>query len=117
MKIFVSMAASLLIVLVFSVFVLAQQGPGAGPGPGFQQGTGKQVTPEQFTGMKTHVLNMIEARRAKLDEAKACATAATTPDELRKCRPEHPMGGRGPGMRGQRGPGMQQPQQQPAAQQ
>jgi hypothetical protein len=43
--------------------------------------------------MKANVLKMIEERRAKLDQAKACVQAANNAAELRKCRPERPMMG------------------------
>ncbi len=89
-------------------------GPGMGPGPGMQQGAGKEITPEQFNQMKTNVLKMIEERRAKLDQAKACVQAAKNPEELRKCRPERPM--MGPGGRGGQfpgGSGQQQPPMEP----
>ncbi|HUL00589.1 MAG TPA: hypothetical protein VLX29_07015 [Nitrospirota bacterium] len=62
-----------------------------GPSPAGQWGIGKQLTPEQFAAMKSRILNMIEVRREKLDEKKACVTAAQTPVELGKCRQHHWM--------------------------
>jgi hypothetical protein len=80
-------------------------GQGMGPGPGMQQGGGREITPERFNQMKAHALKMIEERRVKLDQAKACVQAAKNPEELRKCRPEPPM--MGPGGRGGHFPGGQ----------
>ncbi len=106
---------------VFAVLLLtsvsgaafAQQFPGSGPGPAVQGVNGKEITPEQFTEMKTRVLTMIEERRARLDQEKACVEAATDVAALRKCRPERPMApdGRfqgGPGQQRQPRPGMEE---------
>ncbi len=95
-----------------SQIAFAQQGPGPGGGQGW---AAKSATPEQFKEKKDRILKFIEDRRAKLDQAKACVEAATTDEELAKCRPERPAGmgpGMGPGMR--RGGRMQQPPTPPA---
>lgn len=113
LKFFICFALVAFIALGFSL-VSAQAGPTPGPVPDQGQKTEKQMTPEQFAAMKNKILNMLEVRRTKIEEAKVCVTAATTPEELRKCRPEHPIGmGMKPHMRGQRGMGQQQPPQPP----
>jgi len=46
------------------------------------------------------MLKMLDERTARLDQERACGEKATNHDELKKCRPEPPMGGpihRGPG--------------------
>jgi hypothetical protein len=70
-----------------------------------QSGEKRDVTPEQFSDMKARALKMIEERRTRLDQEKACVEASTNIEELRKCRPERPMGPGG-GFRG----GMQEGQ-------
>ncbi len=96
-------AVIILFLAGISQVALAQQGPGSQAAPG---GTGKTVTPEQFQERKARILQMIEERRAKLDQAKTCIEAATNNDALRKCRPERPEG-MGPGGRRNGGPGRQ----------
>lgn len=104
--------ASMVVVVLFlaalSQAVLAQQGPAGGPGgPAMHEMMGKEITPEQFPEVKAKVLKMIDERRTRLDKEKACVEAATNGAELKKCRPERPMGGLGGGMQG--GPGQQRP--------
>lgn len=53
---------------------------------------------ESFSDIKARVLTMIEERRARMDQEKACVEAATNQEELKKCRPMPPMGGMGFGM-------------------
>lgn len=103
--------ASMVVVALFlaalSQAVYAQQGPGRGPGPAMmREGTGKEITPEQFPEVKARVLKLIDERRTRLDKEKTCVEAATNDAELKKCRPERPMGPGG-GMQG--GPGQQRP--------
>jgi hypothetical protein len=89
-------------------------GPGMGPGPGMHQGAGKEITPEQFNQMKSNMLKMIDERKARLDQEKACVQAAKNAEELRKCKPERPMmrpGGRGGKFPG--GPGQERPPMEP----
>lgn len=99
---------SLVVVVIFlfalSQIGLAQQGPGSGPGPG------KAFAPENFEETKARVLRMIEERRKRLDQEKACVEAAKNREELTKCRPE-PRMGRG-GMN-QEGPREQRPPMSP----
>ncbi len=84
--------AAVLLISLFALTAVAQQATGgSGPGPAVQQGTEKQITPEQFTALKSRILKMIETRKAILDEEKACVEAAQTPVELKKCRVHHPM--------------------------
>ena len=106
MKRSLCLAVVVLIVTVFSSAALAQQNTGAGPAPGVQQETGKQMTPEEFSALKSRILKRIEVQQTRLNEAKACVNAATTQEELRKCRPMHQMG---PGGGMHRGPGQQPP--------
>lgn len=118
MRTLLSFVFAVLFVAALSQVAFAQGapegGPGIGPGPGMQQGAGKEITPEQFNQMKSNVLKMIEERRVRLDQAKACVQAAKNAEELRKCRPERPM--MGPGGRGgkfQGGPGQGRPPMEP----
>jgi hypothetical protein len=105
MKTLFSLAVAVLFLTVFSPNTFAQQQPQSGPGPNDQKFMGREITPENFIEMKTRMLTMIERRRTMLDTEKACAEAATNADELKKCRPERPMGMGG--MR-QNSPGRQQ---------
>lgn len=86
----------------FSQVGFAQQGPGPGPGKAFAS--------ENFEETKARVLRMIEERRKRLDQEKACVEAAKNREELTKCRPE-PRMGRG-GMN-QEGPREQRPPMSP----
>ncbi|MEK6744367.1 MAG: hypothetical protein AABZ15_12185 [Nitrospirota bacterium] len=99
--------ASTIIVVLFlaalSQAVLAQQGPGGGPGPAMREGMGKEITPEQFPEVKARILKMLDERRLRIDQEKACVEASKNGEELKKCRPERPGGG----MQG--GPGQQRP--------
>jgi hypothetical protein len=119
MRTILSFVFAVLLVATLSQVAFAQGapegGPGIGPGPGMQQGAGKEITPEQFNQMKSNTLKMIEERKARLDQAKACVQAAKNAEELGKCRPERPMM-MGPGGRGgkfQGGFGQQQPPMEP----
>jgi hypothetical protein len=85
--------------------VLAQQGQMGGPmgGQGAAPGMGRgmqqqEVTPEQFPELKARVLKMLDDRKARLEQERACVEKATNDAEMKKCRPEPPMGGQ------QRGP-------------
>ncbi len=118
MRTVLSFVFAVLLVATLSQVAFAQDapegGPGMGPGPGMQQGAGKEITPEQFNQMKSNVLKRIEEHRARLDQAKACVQAAKNAEELRKCRPEPPM--MGPGGRGGKfpgGPGPERPPMEP----
>lgn len=104
------MVCTVLIAAAVSFTAFAQQGPG-GAGPMMQQGEQREVTPEQFNEIKARALKMIEERRTRLDQEKACVEAATNIEELRKCRPERPMGPGGGGSRG--GPQEGQDRQRP----
>jgi hypothetical protein len=106
MRTVLSFVFAVLFLTAFAQAVFAQRFSEGGPGPAIQEGDGKKIAPEQFSEMKGRVLTMIEERRARLDQEKACVEAATDAAALRKCRPERPMG---PGGRPQRGPGQQQP--------
>jgi hypothetical protein len=95
MRTVLSFVFAVLLVATVSQVSFAQDppegGPGMGPGPGMQQGAGKEITPEQFNQMKSNMLKMIDERKAMLDQEKACVQAAKNAEELRKCRPERPM--------------------------
>jgi hypothetical protein len=99
MKTLFSLAVAVLFLTVFSPNTFAQQQPDT------QEMRGREITPENFNEMKTHMLTMIEKRRTMLDTEKTCVEAAKNAEELKKCRPERPM--RKGGMR-QNGPGRQQ---------
>lgn len=68
------------------------------PSPGMEM---KNVTPENFNEAKSGILQKIEERLKRLNEEKACVQAASSPDELNKCRPQRP---RGPGPKGMQMP-------------
>lgn len=104
MKTLFSLAVAVLFLTAFSPNTVAQQ-PGNGPGPDDQKMMGREITPENFSEMRTHMLAMIEKRRAMLDTHKTCVEAAKNAEELKQCRPERSM--RMGGMR-QNGPGRQQ---------
>jgi len=89
-----------------SIAVFAQQRPAGGPGPGMQEGMKKEYTPEQFPEVKARVLKLLDERKTRLEQERACVEKATTHEELKKCRPEPPRGGQM--HRG--GTGQQQPQ-------
>jgi len=104
MKTLFSFAVAVLFLAALSSSVFAQQAQ-SGPGPDDQMMMRKEITPENFSEMKTHMLTMIEKRRTMLDTQKTCVEAAKNAEELKACRPERPMGmggGNGPGR--QRGP-------------
>ena len=107
MRTLVSLAFAVLFLTSVSQHAFAQQ-PGSGPGPAGPEGSGKAMTPENFKEIKTRILARIEERRTMLDKEKTCVEAAQNADELRKCRPERPMG-MGPGGMQNRGPGQGQP--------
>jgi hypothetical protein len=107
MRTLFSFVVAVVFLSALSLNAFAQQQPGNGPGPGDQQMMGREITPENYTEVKARMLTMIEKRRTWLDKEKACVEAAKNADELKKCRPERPMGGMGGGMH-QRGPGQQQ---------
>jgi hypothetical protein len=104
MKTLFSLAVAVLFLTVFSPTTFAQQQPGSGPDD--RRMMGREITPENFSEMRSHMLTMIEKRRTMLDTEKTCVEASKNADELKKCRPERPMG-MGGGMR-QNGPGRQQ---------
>jgi len=107
MKVTLSSVLVALLLMAFSHPAAAQMYPGGGPGPAMQEGGGKEITPEQFKEMKTRILSMLEERKKRLDQEKTCVEAATSAEELKKCRPERPMGG--PGGQFQGGPNSQRP--------
>ena len=111
-------AFMVMVALVMSMgasLVLAQQGPAGGPmggpmggpGPGMGKGMQQEVTPEQFPEFKAQALKNIDERMKRMGEHKACIEKAQTHEEMKKCRPEQPMGGGQ--MHG--GPGPQRPPQ------
>jgi hypothetical protein len=61
----------------------------------------KNITPENFNEVKSGILQKIEERLKRLNEEKACVQAASSADELKKCRPQRPEG---PGHRGMQKP-------------
>ena len=102
-----------LLLTVSAPLAFGQMMPGGGGGaPMMRDKSAKELTPEQFSEMKARVLKMLEERKTRLDQEKTCVEASKTADELRKCRPEPPMGPMGQG--GQFRGGMRC-QQQPAA--
>ena len=102
MRTLFSFVVALLFLAALSSNIFAQQ-PATNPGPDDRPMMRREITPENFSEMRTHMLTMIEKRRTMLDKEKVCVEAAKSADELKKCRPERPMG-MGGGMQ-QRGPG------------
>jgi len=100
MKTLFSLAVAMLFLASLSANTLAQQ-----RFTDDRKMAGKEITPENFNEMKARVRTMIEDRRTRLDAEKACVDAAKDAEELKKCRPERPMG-MGGGMH-QNGPGRQ----------
>jgi hypothetical protein len=105
MRRFIMRVVAFLVIVVLMMsagapLVLAQKGPMGGQGNQGQEGAQKEYTPEQFPEAKARVLKLIDERKSRLDQEKACVEKATNHDELRKCRPVPPMSGpmqRGPG--------------------
>ena len=113
MRIVAIAVAVVLLLTAGSVVVLAQQGPAGGPGPAGSEGMKKEFAPEKFPDLKARVLKMLDERKTRLEQERACVEKATTHEELKKCRPE-PMGGMhrgGPGQQRPPMPGMQGGQQ------
>jgi hypothetical protein len=111
MRTLFSLAVVVLFLTAFSSNTFAQQQPGSGPGPDDRKMMNREITPENFAEVKARMLTMIEKRKAWLDTEKACVEAAKSADELKKCRPERPMGmggmhQNGPGRQQGPGPGM-----------
>lgn len=110
------LAVVALVLSVAAVPVIAQQGQkggpggGYGPGPGMGKGMQQEVTPEQFPEFKAQALKNIDERMKRMAEHRACIEKAQNHEEMKKCRPEPPMGG-GPMRRGGNGPGPQRPPQ------
>ena len=103
-------AFMVMVALVMSAgasLVLAQQGQMGGPGPGMHGGMQQEVTPEKFPEFKAQALRNIDERMKRMGEDRVCIEKAQTHEEMKKCRPEQPMGGG----QGHRGPGQQQPPQ------
>jgi len=90
--------------------VLGQQAPGGGTGPAGPGGAGKEFAPEKFPEFKARVLKMLDERKARLEQEKACVEKAANHEELRKCRPEPPAGRGGHGGQSMGAPGQRQPQ-------
>ncbi len=115
MRIVAIIAVVVLFLTAGHFVVFAQQGPSGGPGPGMQEQMKKESAPEKFPEFKARVLKMLDERKTRLEQERACVEKATTHEEIKKCRPEPPMGGqmhRGPGQQGPMNPGMMGGQQQ-----
>lgn len=89
---------AVLLLTVTAPLAFGQMMPGGGA-PMFHERDAKELTPEQFSEMKARMLKMLDERKARLEQEKACVDAAKNADELRKCRPEPPMGPMGQGGR------------------
>jgi hypothetical protein len=109
MRVVASMIIVVLVMAAGASPALAQQGQmgGQGPGPGMGKGMQQEVTPEKFPEFKARELKNIDERMKRMVEHRACIEKAQTHEEMKKCRPEPPMGG------GQmpRGSGPQRPPQ------
>ncbi len=113
-------SAALLVVVVLvltagSFAAYAQQGPAGGPGPAMREGATKEFAPEQFPVVKARVLKMLDERKIRLEQERACVEKAANHEELKKCRAVPPRGGqrhRGPGQQRPMGSGMMGGQQQ-----
>lgn len=106
----VALLVVVVLVLVAGSFAAhAQQGPAGGSGPAKPEGATKEFAPEQFPEVKARVLKMLDERETRLEQERACVEKATNHEELKKCRPEPPMGGQmhgGPGQQRPMNPGM-----------
>ena len=109
MRVVASMVIVVLVMAAGASLALAQQGQmgGPGPGPGMGKGMQQEVTPEKFPEFKAQALKNIDERMKRMGEHRACIEKAQTHEEMKKCRPEPPMGGGQ--MHG--GPGPQRPPQ------
>ena len=107
MRMLYSFAVAVLFLTALSQHAFAQQ-QGSGPGPAVQKGMGAGITPENFAEVKARILTRLEERRTMLDKEKTCVDASQNAEELKKCRPERPMG-MGPGGMQHRGQGQNQP--------
>ncbi len=101
-------AGAILFLSILSQISFAQEGSGQG-GP---NGPGKTFAPENFQETKARVLTMIEQRRTRLDQEKACVEKSSSMEEMKKCRPEPPMGYGGKQQRGGEHRSQMSPQQE-----
>jgi hypothetical protein len=109
MKTLFSFIVAALFLTAIPQHAFAQQAPGSGPGPAVQGGK----PAETFTERKAHILTMLEDRKTRIEKEKACVEAAKDNDDLKKCRPERPMGMGQGGMQQGRS-GQQRPPMTPA---
>jgi hypothetical protein len=115
MKQIVWYGMALVFLAAWAAAAMAQQYPGNGQGPGpmMQGDQERTLSPEQFAERKTRVLQLLEERRQRIEQEKACVEASKDIEAMRKCRPEPQRsmgrGGYMPGGQGQRPPmgGMQ----------
>jgi hypothetical protein len=63
-----------------------------------QEKGGKDMSKESFTDRKARVQKMIEERKTRLEQEKACVDTAKNDDDLMKCRPQRPPMHEGGGM-------------------
>jgi len=96
MRVLSSLAVAVLFLAANSPNTVAQQHtsnkPCNGPCHDDREVLEKEITPENFSEMRSRLLAMIEKRRTKLDSEKACLEAAKNAEALKKCRPEQSMG-------------------------
>jgi len=101
MKTLFSFVVAALFLTALSQHAVAQQDPVSAASTTVQ---GRPA--ETFSERKTRILAILEDRKMRLDKEKACVEAATSSDDLAKCRPARPMG-MGPGGMSQGRPGQQ----------
>lgn len=91
--------------MLASALLMANQGNGNG----FEnnEGFSHKDRAERVMAKKAKITQKIDKRIAKLQKAKACVQSATTPDELRKCRPQRKNGKNGKGMHNFKGQGIE----------
>jgi hypothetical protein len=112
----VALLVVVVLVLIAGSFTAhAQQGPAGGPGPALREGATNEFSPEQFPEVKARVLKMLDERRERLGQERACVEKATNHEDLKKCQRKPPIGGpspRGSGQQRPMDPGMMGGQQQ-----
>lgn len=91
-----------LIVMTLIETTFAQMPQGEGKPRVFRDDA--EINSEDYSAIKARALSMIEERRKRLEEEKACVEAAKTASEVRGCRPQPPrrQGGDFQGEPGQR---------------
>ncbi len=84
----VALSAVLLLVVFPAVSFSETPSQRSGPTPGAQ---GKEMSADNFDETKARILQRMEEQIKRITQEKACVSAATNMDELRKCRTVGPQ--------------------------